>query len=509
MASAVRTEVIRGVRELAAQRQWKAVEDLAGNLLSEDRGETVVLLPGGGIDTAPLCNWIRQVTDRRRVTQLHIDPTASSAHPVLLADKLIAVFECGRLLTAPEVRMLAEQFLPRPLESFAIVFTRAERLETREDLELAERSIWRVLVLGANKDWRRQELLGCQCYLWSSAQPAEFLRDRCARDSARLAALLRRPTGDADAASLDHLEVTRLLELATAHLSIAPHPDDTDIASLGRRREEIAQLRQRLARRLADGALELGRAAVATLLAAEPQTVRCVEAACRNPATVRNAVRTLSTGSAERLGCAPPLEAALRAWHTRLEAELNERVSAVAADMRALLEQVQSRLADSPLADHRRRAAGLEPVAIDVRLPRIGSQGARTGLGNSYGWLAAEVGAAAAALSVAILNPQMIATFVVSAVLSAALAFRQTHRSLDHSRRLLRLAIHDVTERALPEIRAAVQTAISGYGERLIDALRETEAELEAAYDRARVTRKGTRADLSDREQLMKYRCRV
>src|SRR6185437_11378315 len=112
----------------------------------------------------------------------------------------------------------------------------------------------------------------------------------------------------------------------------------------------------------------------------EPQIVRCVEAACRNPATVRNAVRALSTGSAERMGCPPPLEAALRAWHTRLEAELNERVSAVAADLRELLEQVQTRLADSPLADHWSLTAGLEPVAIDMRLPRIGSQGSRTSL---------------------------------------------------------------------------------------------------------------------------------
>jgi hypothetical protein len=520
MAPSAHTEVIRGVRELAVQRQWKAVENLAGTLLSEDRGETVVLVPGGGIDTAPLCNWIRQVTGRRRVTQLDIDLTASSAHPVLLADKLIAVFECGRLLTAPEVRMLAEQLLPRPLETFAIVFTRAERLETREDLELAERAIWRVLVSDANKDWRRQDLLGCQCYLWSSAQPAEFLRDRCARDSARLAALLRRQTGDADAASLDHLEVTRLLELATAHLSTVPEPDDSEIASVGRRREEIAQLRQRLARRLADGALEVGRAAVATLLEAEPQIVRCVEAAGRNPVAVRNAVRAFSIGSAERLGCPPPLEAALRAWHTRLEAELNERVGAVAADMRALVEQVECeladspvaahlRLADSPVADHLRLAAGLEPVSIDVRLPGIDSQGSRTGLGTSYGWLAAEVGAAAAALSVAIFSPEMIATFIVSAVLSAALGFHRTHRSLDHSRRLLRLAVHDVTERAVPEVRAAVQAAISGYGERLIDALRKTEAELEAACDRARASRKGARADLSDHEQLVEYRCRL
>jgi hypothetical protein len=509
MAPSARTEVIRGVRELAVQRQWKAVEDLAGKLLSEDRRETVVLVPGGGIDTAPLCNWIREVTDWRRVTQLDIDPTASSAHPVVLADKLIAVFECGRLLTVSEVRMLAEQFLPRPLETFAIVFTRAERLETSEDLELAERAIWRVLVSGANKDWHRQDLLACQCYLWSSAQPAEFLRDRCARDSARLAALLRRQTGDADTASLDHLEVTRLLELATTHLSTVPEPDDTEIASVGGRREEIAQLRQRLAHRLAEGALEVGRAAVATLLGAEAEIVRCAEVACRNPAAVRNAVRALSIGSAERLGCPPAFEAALRAWHTRLEAELNERVSAVAADMRALLEQVECELADSPVAGHPRLAAGLQPVSIDVRLPRIDSQGARTGLENRYGWLAAEIGAAAAALSVAILNPQMIATFVVSAVLSAALAFHQTHRSLDHSLSLLRLAVHDVTERAVPEIRAAVQRAISDYGERLIEALRVTEAELEAACDRARVTRKWTRADLSDHEQLMKYRCRL
>jgi hypothetical protein len=296
--------------------------------------------------------------------------------------------------------------------------------------------------------------------------------------------------------------------LATAHCSAGSKRDGSDIAGLRQRLDEITQLRRCLSRRLQDSAFEVGRGAVAALLKSQRQIVQCVEVACRSPTAARNAVRALSIGSAERQGRPLPLEDALHAWHGRLEAELNERVSAVAADTRSLLQRVHCELADSR-ADHRHRLSGeLDQVAIDARLPRLEYRSAGVDARSMDGLLAAEV-AAAAVLGVTALSPGMIAAFIVSAVLSAALALHRTNRSLERSRRMMRLAVHDVTERAVPEIRAAVQAAIGEYGERLIGALRKTEAELEAACDRARVSQLSTPVDVSDRMQLLEYRCRL
>lgn len=498
---APRNEVIHGVRDLAMRRGWSAVQDLATHLLSAGSAEPLLLAPGGNVDAVPLRAWMQQVTARERIAQVDLARLAAPPHPALFADKLIAAFECGRLLAASEVRTLMEQFRPRPLETFAIVFTRAERLETPEDLDLAERAIWRVLGPGPGKDWRGQDLLGCQCYLWSSSAPRAFLRERCNRDRSRLATLLRRPTAEADATALEQLRVIRLLELATAHCSASPKHDDTELVRLQRRRDDIARLRRRLARRLEDCAFEIGRAAVAALLKSQGEIVQCLEATCTNPTAARNAVRALSIGPAERPGCPAPLEAALHAWRRRLEAELNDRIGAIAADARALLQQVQG--------EHGQRlAAQVHGASIDVRLPSLQPRTTGARPGSIDGWFAAEI-AAAGLLGITALTPGMFAAFIVSSVLSASVVVHRRDRTLEHSRRLMRLAVHDVSERAVPEVRAAVQAAIGRYGERLSGALRQMEAQIEAACEVARRSRLSPPRDVSDRRQLLEYRCRL
>ena len=194
MAQTSPTAVVLGVRDLAVRRGWKPVEDLATDILSARGAEQILLAPGAGVDATLLREWMVQVSAAECVAQYQISRIATAPHPTLFASKLIAVFECGRLLDASEVKTLVAQFLPRPLESFAIVFMCAERLETPRDLELMERAIWRVLVPAAKHDWRGQDLSTYQCYLWACAPPRNFLRERCERDRARLAAVLCRPT---------------------------------------------------------------------------------------------------------------------------------------------------------------------------------------------------------------------------------------------------------------------------------------------------------------------------
>ena len=475
MAQSSPTAVVHGVRDLAVRRGWKPVEDLATAILSARGAEQILLTPGAGVDATPLREWLVQVT-AAECAQCQIGRIATAPHPGLFASKLIAVFECGRLLEASEVKTLLAQFLPRPLESFAIVFVCAERLETPQDLELMERAIWRVLVPGARRDWRGQDLSTCQCYLWAGAPPRNFLRERCERDRARLAAVLCRPTGAADAASLDRRRVVQLLDLAAAQIPTEPRRGDDQMAAPRQLRDEIAQLRRRLTRRLDAGASELSRRAVIALLEAERQLVT---------------------------------EAQMHSWRAGFEAELNERVNAMVADTRALLREPMSRAAANCRPEHwDRLAAGPGDISLEAFLPRLQYR-AGTVERPAIPGLIAQATALTAVTGLAALIGGLIATVVVSAVLSASIVVRGRNRSLEHSRRVMRRAVHDVTERAVPQVRAAIQEAIGRYRDRLVDALREIEFQIEAACERQCLVQAAVPGSFSDREQLLEYRRRL
>ena len=475
MAQSSPTAVVHGVRDLAVRRGWKPVEDLATAILSARGAEQILLTPGAGVDATPLREWLVQVM-AAECAQCQIGRIATAPHPGLFASKLIAVFECGRLLEASEVKTLLAQFLPRPLESFAIVFVCAERLETPQDLELMERAIWRVLVPGARRDWRGQDLSTCQCYLWAGAPPRNFLRERCERDRARLAAVLCRPTGAADAASLDRRRVVQLLDLAAAQIPTEPRRGDDQMAAPRQLRDEIAQLRRRLARRLDAGASELSRRAVIALLEAERQLVT---------------------------------EAQMHSWRAGFEAELNERVNAIVADTRALLREPMSRAAANCRPEPwDRLAAGPGDISLEAFLPRLQYR-AGTVERPALPGLIAQATALTAVTGLAALSAGLIATVVVSAVLSASIVVRGRNRSLEHSRRVMRRAVHDVTERAVPQVRAAIQEAIGRYRDRLVDALREIEFQIEAACERQCLVQAAVPGSFSDREQLLEYRRRL
>ncbi len=73
--------------------------------------------------------------------ELYLDPL-----PAVTAEKVIAVFECGRLIESDAVATIINSFFSRPFHSYAVVLNHAERIETENDLNLIERSVQRLLL---------------------------------------------------------------------------------------------------------------------------------------------------------------------------------------------------------------------------------------------------------------------------------------------------------------------------------------------------------------------------
>jgi hypothetical protein len=504
IASSINGEVVRDVRDLAERLGWKPVEDLAAGILSAGSRRQILVANGAAVDGTPLRQWIQEVTGAAEIAGESLEGIAAMPCRPLSAAKLVAVFECGRMLEALEVKAIAEQFLPRPLESFAIVFTRAELLESAEDLDLMERLIWRVVVPDPKRDWQRQDLLAYQCYFWTASEPQEFLRERCRRDREELAAVLRRPIDDADTELLDRARAIWLVDFAEEFVPVDRPRGDGEAGRLRQARDEIAEVRKRLVRRLDADSASLCRYATASLLELERDLVRRMEQARKGQTGVWKKTHVIS-GEFRQL-IEHRLENGMAEWRTKLEAELNQRAGEIISETQELLRRVDWDFVNGIAGSPERPAAetlAISPADIPGRI-QVPAKGEPV-------WMKRMISAARAIELVwlgAALSTGPLATIAVSSILTTVVLQRRA-RTFEQFAQPARQAIHAMSRRAIPELRTAIQTAFANYRDGLASELRQIEAALEAACARAFEAPSGDSAAGWDREQLLSLRRRL
>jgi hypothetical protein len=505
MTASSTAEVIRGVHELAAQRGWKPVEELASTLLSSPAPPEILLARGKGAESRALRAWIRGAMPDANILETEMRQIAETPSLALLAPKLVAVFASGCLLEAEDVRVIEEQYLPRPLGSFAIIFTGAERLESREDLKLMERAIWRVLVPSPKMDWQGQDLATYQCYFWSSAGTREFLRERCERDAGKLLGVLRAPITEEDADSLERGRAMWLLQLADGYAP-GEAKEKNDEAALEELQKQLRELRRRLVRRLNADSASLGRQITASLVKIENDLARRLDETCQTHMRKWNAATT-STTAFQRL-LERRLEESLRESQKRLQAELDQYVAQTAARTQALLQEVDWPLADRLIGGVKQPAVStwmLQGVSRAARAPRIE---AAAGIETAQAALAIREAMAASSLAgLASLTVGIVTASIVSGVLVAAVFMRERNRSFKSSRKAMQRAVHEMTEKAIPKVRTEVRTAIAEYRDQALSRIQEVEAAIEARRrGRGLAGAAAGPARHSDREQLLEFR---
>ena len=499
-AASINEEVVQGMRDLAARRGWKSVEDLAAAILSRRTRREILLAHGAGVDATPLRNWMQQTADPAEITEAPIGEIAAPPFSAWFATKLVAVFECGRALDAAAATAIAEQFLTRPLESFAIVFTHAERLKSPEDLDQMERAIWRLVVPDPKREWQRQDLLAYQCYLWSASEPNEFLRDRCRRDAEELAALLRRPLADPDVELLDRAQVSRLLDFAEG-FTPATHPArDGDAGRLRRARVEVAEVRSRVARRMDGDAASLSAQVAASLLALEQDLLRRIEKVREGQSGLWKDTHVYSRKFQSLLEKC--IEEGMTSWRLRLEVELDQRVAGIILETQTLLDRIDWDFVHAMAGNPAR------PAAVSLRIPVDPHAPALEHTTSGPEWQDRVTGVVALFGLAAALSTGLVATVAVSSLL-AALGIARRGQSFEQSAQAARQAIHAMTRQAIPESRTAIQGAIAEYRDRLAAELSAIETTLDAAYAQAMKVPDGDSAAELDRAQLLLYRQRL
>jgi hypothetical protein len=249
---------------LAAERDLKDVQRFLSTLPAP--GDARIELRGAEVDLAGLGDWVAARTstavDCRSLEAFGAEPAAA-----LVANRMLVVLRCGRLLT-PDVVDAAAAALARPRGSYLIVLVGAETLGGSEDLALVQRGLWRVLVGDPGVEWSGQDLAERGCLLFSTT-PADqhTVAERISTDMRRLADWVS--AGVTLSAKLGQARVECALDLAERELAVRVRPPlgdhAGDVAAL---RAAAAALRERLL-----GRLEADLAAMEKHIAASLQTL--------------------------------------------------------------------------------------------------------------------------------------------------------------------------------------------------------------------------------------------
>src|SRR5580765_6238430 len=95
------TAVLATTRSMAAERGWTRVGDFLSHLPAEG-DDSVLVLEGEGVRAEALTDWIATVLRGARVTAGPLDPLRADSAVALTVNRVVVVFQCGRLLTAEE-----------------------------------------------------------------------------------------------------------------------------------------------------------------------------------------------------------------------------------------------------------------------------------------------------------------------------------------------------------------------------------------------------------------------
>ncbi len=274
------TRALVETRTLAQDRGWERVAAAADAVLTSRPENALMLATPPGIEVGGLPRWIAETAPVLEIAKTSTEEIA--ANPLLSGEgeRLVVVFECGKLVTADAVDVVQDICFSRPQGSYAIVLRGAENLESEEDLNLVERGVFRLFVPEPKGDWQGQDLLQSACYLWSDVQSPAFIAARLDRDKDALAAWLRRPIRHGDALAIQQALVT--LEMADVEISQAPAPDagqqPVPPTRLYATLNELTDVRQRLFARIDAEAPSIERQLTASLKTLEQDLLQGVHA---------------------------------------------------------------------------------------------------------------------------------------------------------------------------------------------------------------------------------------
>ena len=272
------TRALVETRTLAQARGWDRAAAAADAVLASQPKNALLLATAPEIEVGGLPRWIAETAPALEIAKTGTEALAANPMCAGEVERLVVVFECGKLMTAAAVDVVQQICFSRPEGSYAIVLRGAENLESDEELDLLERGVFRLLVPEPKGDWHGQDLLQSACYLWSDGAARDFLAARLGRDRNALAAWLRRATEHGDALAIQ--QALNTLQMADREISPV-RAAEQPVLSPGRlyaALNDLTEVRSRLFARIDAEAPSIERQLIASLQTLEQDLLQGLHA---------------------------------------------------------------------------------------------------------------------------------------------------------------------------------------------------------------------------------------
>lgn len=239
--------IVLELRTLNQQFHWSDIANLTDDLLDNKQAQKYLLLVARGVNTIAFKAWMNQILGAE-VSEVQLETFIKEPTPAITASKVVVMLECGNFLNADAVNILNTAVLSRPLASYAIVFSSAERITNEEELSLIERGARRLFTPTANVKVS-QKLVEQQIFLWSEeSDNNHFLSNRLATDLQALGTWLTEPlSGNHE---FEIYQVLSLINLAEEYFhNTKTHQAsgiDDSVNQLTKTKEELAGCRRKL-----------------------------------------------------------------------------------------------------------------------------------------------------------------------------------------------------------------------------------------------------------------------
>lgn len=483
-------EVVDEVAELCRARGLSLLAGRAEELLSRERPRWMLVAGAEDLLDTWAAERIREIA-AGSVREIGLDELARDPDRSLDAERLVVLLECGRLLSAEGMEVLASAVEGRPEGTFAIVFRERGELGDPEDLELFERGV-RRWALDAEQTG---DLSAHGVYLAGGRGGPDFLRDRLAEDRRAFERWVEAPPAPGE--SLERWRALRLLESTEAALrnrprteTETPEVDTKTGAQEARAARELARSRKLLPSRI-DADLDVLERGLVNRL---DQAVERTTAELRSM-LAREMPALPSSAGLERLRrlVEETLHASEEAWRREATRRIETAEERMLQDLRSLLSVVDwtlvDRIAPAPAGDSPARLLDRVDGRIVAELtPALtgeafqGPSGGFEGPGGSRTFLGFSAVAAAVFASILLaMNIPFLWTSLVSGSAAAGTGWLGMAKARTRRARTTTAAMERTLERHLESAEREIRDAVRRLRPLLVEPLEEEIEALEAA----------------------------
>ena len=495
--------VLTRISALATERGWSDLTHFI-EALPDSRDRELLLLAPPDVDAQPLRQWIEQ---RDRTTSVEVgclSPAFRDRTQVLTSNCVIAVLQCGELLS-PDAVEAAAAVVHRPMGTFAVVLVGAEIVRSAEDLDVVQRGIWRLLIGDPHVEWSGQDLAKHGCLLWSDHTVADVASAQVAQDMKQLEQWIQADRSEPDA--LAQMRAWYALDLAeqqlARHAATATKPPAPGRGAISGLLAATDELRRRLLRRLD-----------ADVAVMELQVATSVQVLEQN---LLSGVEEYLDQHAPEPMSGPALTAAIsayladgsRAWRDDAVELVAARLSRTSDETGDLLDAVDWEQVNAVIG-HTRRGSYPE-VLLDqlapqmpVSVPEPGTLGGPAPPGETTSVWApalrrAVFGAVAAATSVVVLGPELVPAMAAGAIGAASAAaidvrvseIRGKRAALNYARAAIAATMGEFARTVRDQIRQSTEPVRRS----VTAAFSELDAALHGAATQGAVTEQVARTD--------------